>query len=220
MVRMTSVRIVLFAAFVAAVTPCLGQTPPDPAEATIVAEMRALDADLTLNARGKVEELFWGPELEHRFTERQLDAVANLTDLKVLGLTNSSVTDAGLKQLLRLKRLEELYLQCEFVPNQAALITDAALQHLKQLSRLTHLYLEDADITDRGLAVLSEMTQLKQLSLFGTEITDAGLPLLRKLTNLTYLDVAECQWETKRNGISAAAAHALMRQMPKCKIDY
>jgi Leucine-rich repeat (LRR) protein len=81
-------------------------------------------------------------------------------DLVKLDLSETAVTDEGLKELLPLKKLNTLYLP-------------GGQYH--------------STVTDKGLAVLAKLTNLTTLSLAGTQVTDAGLKELAKLTNLTTL---------------------------------
>ena len=65
-------------------------------------------------------------------------------------MNNSKVTDAGLKEVAKLKKLERLYLR-------DTQITDAGLKEVAKLNQLSYLDLQAClKITDAGLAKLQK----------------------------------------------------------------
>jgi hypothetical protein len=84
----------------------------------------------------------------------------------------TKLTDAGLKEVSKLQKLEKLSL-----PKQ---ITDEGLKEVAQLQKLTYLHLTDTKISDAGLKELAKLKKLKFLSLVNTQVTDAGVAELRK----------------------------------------
>lgn len=83
------------------------------------------------------------------------------------------ITDAGLKHLQALGKLEELNL------NEHP-ITDAGLTSLKGLNNLRSLSLKQTRITDAGLRQLHEWKQLKSIDLRESKVTREGIARLKK----------------------------------------
>jgi len=117
-----------------------------------------------------------------KLTDAGLKDLKKLKGLRVLDLRDTPITDADLKDLKELKDLEALYLD-------GTQITDAGLKDLKELKDLRSLWLNGAQITDAGLKDLKEFTDLKSLWLRNTQITDAGLKDLKELKGLQGLDL-------------------------------
>ena len=118
-----------------------------------------------------------------RVTDAGLEhAIGNLTQLDQLDLSNTKVTDAGLKRLASLTELTQLELR-------KTKITDTGLEHLRRLPRLQWLQLQGTRITDVGLEQLTQLSTLLGLYLDGTAITDAGLKHLTKIPELLILSL-------------------------------
>jgi Leucine-rich repeat (LRR) protein len=115
-------------------------------------------------------------------TDRSLDYVGRLPSIRQLDVTDSAVTDDGLRNLEALKSLNQLRLG-------GTRISDAGLVHLRGLTQLSSLYLGGTRITDAGLVHLKGLAQLSRLDVGGTRITDAGLAHLKGLTRLSSLDL-------------------------------
>ena len=92
----------------------------------------------------------------------------SLTRLQVLSLSNTQVSNAGLRRLTRLIRLEELYLA-------NTQVSDEGLANLSSLANLRVLDLYGTQVTDAGLIHLEQLNNLELLNLGATEVTDAGL---------------------------------------------
>jgi Leucine-rich repeat (LRR) protein len=90
-----------------------------------------------------------------------------------LDLSNTKVTNAGLKELAPLTSLRLLQLYDTSV-------TDAGLAELVKLKNLRHLNLYDTSVTDAGLAELAKLTNLTYLRL-PQKVTGAGMAELQKL---------------------------------------
>ena len=110
----------------------------------------------------------------------------SLTNLKVVVLSRTEVTDAGLEHLAGLENLQGLDLS-------DAGFTDAGLEHLSTLTNLKQLRLVRAQITDSGLKHLTALTHLEGLDLSGTYVTNAALESLTQLTALHTLALASLQ---------------------------
>jgi Leucine-rich repeat (LRR) protein len=121
-------------------------------------------------------------------TDTELEYVRGLSQLEILSLDLSSVTDKGLACLNNFKQLRELSLiQCYG-------ITDEGLIHLKGLNNLEKLNLNlSLSITDAGLEKLKDLSQLRELELYSTSITDSGMKYLRDLKKLQWLMLSNTQ---------------------------
>jgi hypothetical protein len=106
-----------------------------------------------------------------------------------LDLSNSDITDAELKSIIR----DFPNIHAIDASNCVAL-TDDGLQHLKGLANLFHLDLSSCcRITDAGLKHLAGLVNLSYLDLsWCQKITNAGLEHLAGLVNLSYLDLRWC----------------------------
>ncbi len=112
--------------------------------------------------------------------DKGLDYVGRLPNVRVLDVTDSAVTDDGLRNLRELISLNELHLG-------GTRITDAGLVHLKGLTQLSSLDVGRTRITDAGLVYLKRFPQLLSLDLADTGVTDAGLAYLSGLSRLRRL---------------------------------
>lgn len=141
-----------------------------------MSELRTLRLDGTDCTLSGVVRLF--TELQNRPLTDALEAVARIKvgdDGQVLTLDLSTIgtTDAGLKQVARLERLEWLHLP-------GAQVTDSGLGHLRALGNLTLLDLSGTQVTDEGLEHLHGLTKLRTLHLGDTRVTDQGVRELQK----------------------------------------
>jgi hypothetical protein len=93
--------------------------------------------------------------------------------LQTLDLSDTGVTDAGLKHLAGLTALQELILW-------TAGVTDAGLKELKGLKDLRVLALRGPQVTDAGLVHLKGLKKLERLTLSGTRVTDAGVKAIKE----------------------------------------
>ena len=104
---------------------------------------------------------------------------ADLAEVKFLYLSNTQITDAGLKEVAQLQQLAGLYLR-------NTQITDAGLKEVAKLQKLDFIDLSETQITDEGLTELAKLQQLEKLGLEGTQVTDTGVTELKKaLPNCT-----------------------------------
>ena len=106
------------------------------------------------------------------------------SDVLVVSLNWTWVTDADLEHLEALPRLQQLDLD-------STAVGDAGLEHLEGLTQLQHLGLYRTKVSDAGLKHLQGLRQLRYLDLGGlTKVTDAGLAQL-PLTQLQWLSLNE-----------------------------
>ena len=107
-------------------------------------------------------------------TDKGLEYLCELPEVRRVSLSNTGVTDGELRHLEGLVHLRQLYL-CNLT------VTDAGLTHLKGLARLETLYLVRTAVTDEGLQYLSGLRQLKLLHLEGSnKVTPDGAEKLQK----------------------------------------
>jgi predicted choloylglycine hydrolase len=107
-----------------------------------------------------------------------------LQDLKSLSMSNPAVTDADVRALTGLPKLESLGLM-------NAQIGDEALAVIKTLPQMRELNIIGTRVTDAGLAHISGLTRLEYLGLKNTAVGDAGLENIKGLTSLTTLNLAD-----------------------------
>jgi Leucine-rich repeat (LRR) protein len=142
-------------------------------------------------------------------SDKTLDGIGRLPNLKTLKLAACDITNSGLHALTKSSRLQELHL------HSCTLITDAGLEalqksplqkltlsfsnikneglsHLKQCP-LTHLSLNNGkNLEDAGLEHLIGLP-LEELDIGKcTKITDVGLQYISELTKLTSLKIKHC----------------------------
>jgi Leucine-rich repeat (LRR) protein len=104
---------------------------------------------------------------------------ADLESVRSLSLSETQITDAGLKDVANLQKLTSLSLS-------NTKITDAGLKEVAKLQKLTRLSLSDTQITDAGLKDVAKLQRLKLLFLGGTKVTKAGVAEFKKaLPNCT-----------------------------------
>ncbi|MFP6701182.1 MAG: twin-arginine translocase subunit TatC [Planctomycetaceae bacterium] len=137
-----------------------------------------------------------GPEIHDEHLE-QLDPL-RLEHITALDLRDASISDEGLKSVVRLGRLERLNLT-------GTTLTDDGIETLVALGQLKTLLVSSPQVTDAGLQAIARLTQLEELNLVGTAITDDGLALLAQLKSLKSLAIAG-QYITDI-GLAAIATH-------------
>jgi hypothetical protein len=130
-------------------------------------ELRILNlgrADLWVDTRGR-------QPIGETLGNDALPYVARLTQLRVLNLNDTSVTDAGLQGLRNLTELAELRLR-------GTAVTDAGLRSLSELKNLRVLDLNFTGITAGGLKYLMGLGKLEELDVRGNDLTTDGVKKL------------------------------------------
>ena len=108
------------------------------------------------------------------FGDAQLrELVAAGSDITLLDLRRTAVTDAGLATLATMPNLRRLQLQ-------ETGTGDPGLREITKLSQLEVLNLYDTRVTDKGVDALAPLKKLKRLYLWRTAVTDRGEAALRK----------------------------------------
>ena len=150
-------------------------------------------------------------QLDENFTYKDLKSLRVFPDLVSLDLSTTAISDAGLEALTNLSKLRVLRLADTEVTGQGlgiltelselevldvsdTKITPEAVIHIRQSALLKTLSLaHNNSITDLSLAQLRGLTQLESLKLTLNPISDAGLEHLEGFTRLKVLDVAHTQ---------------------------
>ena len=107
-----------------------------------------------------------------RVTDKGLEYVAQMPQLKALALDKVGISDAGLDRLSGLDGLVELHLS-------HTQVSDAGLLYLQNLDSLRSLNLGHTRVTDRGLEQLSAMSNLRELYLNGAPVTADSIERLK-----------------------------------------
>jgi hypothetical protein len=98
-------------------------------------------------------------------SDKELTEITGCAQLRVLIMPEAQVTDAGLKAVEKLPRLETLDV------SDNPRVTDKAAAAIKTLARLENLYLNKTGLTDKGLAELRPLEALRDLTVAGTKVT-------------------------------------------------
>ena len=171
-----------------------------------IAEVKALGGEAHFLRRGRnLRPVRWGDDLiDIGIHGKPFDdeALAHLVKtygdhLSGLELSNTGITDAGLRHLAGLPLLTNLRIgnadPRHVLPGPTLplnKITDAGLVHLKTLTKLQGLNLVGLPITDAGLDAVKDLPNLGGLYLDRTRVTGPGLSRLKSLPGLAvlYLD--------------------------------
>jgi hypothetical protein len=119
------------------------------------------------------------------------------TSLETAYLRHTSITNAGVAQLSRLKKLTILTLD-------DSLVDDGMAESIRKMKQLTWLSLEHCDVGDDTLAALSECPDMWYVFLVQTKVTDKGLANLPRLKKPLSLYLAHCKLVTD-DGIKSLA---------------
>ena len=119
--------------------------------------------------------------------------------------TRTSLTDAGLRELHSLAKLESLALASRN-------ITEAGVaQLIGYCPDLVTLHIEQAPLKDTAVEPLTQLRHLRALSLVQSELTDAAIDSLGKLKRITHLNVQGSQ-------ITGDGVRRLQTLLPGCRI--
>ncbi len=146
----------------------------------------------------EVLDLSWNSAL----TDDGAASLSQMTSLRELHLSGTSITDRSLAYLERLSQLESLFLY--HLPG----ITPVGLLKLAQLPKLQQLRLDVDD--DSALESLRDLTHLQQLDL-GGGFTDFGLVSLESLKGLKHLGL-------EGSAISLTGAERLAGSLPQATV--
>jgi hypothetical protein len=109
-----------------------------------------------------------------KVTDADLKHLKVFSQLRILKLdAATNITDAGLKELVSLKQLQELGLG-------STQVTDAGLKHLAALKNLKVLNLNFTRVSDTGIQQLTLLPQLESVAVSFTGVTPKGATKLQE----------------------------------------
>jgi internalin A len=144
-------------------------------------------------------------------TDSDMPLLAQMKELRRLDLSQTRISDRGLRALKTAPAIEELNLSfAEQITDEGAAtvkgwkrlrrlnlrgtkITDATLDFLSGVPSLEWLDIGWAQITDTGLGQLASLANLRHLAMGGNKLTDTSLQFLRQAPQIEYLDLAGTQ---------------------------
>lgn len=151
-----------------------------------------------------VPDLFWLDLHDSKVTSAGLPAVAQLTSVRSIDLTNSQVSDIA--ALAKLPHLEELKLDF------SKLVLPEHLEALSEFPALRALGAGGLRLRDEGVAIIARnCPELEELSIIGATLGDNGLAPLQQLKNLKQLSLTYAKY----NGDDLAA---FRKAVPDCTI--
>jgi len=135
-----------------------------------------------LKAQGPLQAVW----LRGQFTDEYLKKIiGQFPDMEDLSVQGSEITDAGIAEIARLKRLRKLSLF-------EVSVTEAGLAHIATMGRLEHLLLCSFErIDDSGLKKLGEVESLRYLALSYPDMTAESLKFLQGLKGLETLSLKD-----------------------------
>jgi|GEM_PF-5354046 len=114
-------------------------------------------------------------------TDEALSTICKLKKLEILNLTQTEITDTGLKKLASLPNLRELWIA-------GTKVRGSGFTAFPRGCPLEVLSLARTSINDVDLANLSHLTNIKTLRCDGAKLTGDGLQYLRPMNNLEDLN--------------------------------
>ncbi len=166
-----------------------GQEPVDPLVAALESQhgdmygaLKSLSRRIDLNEKAQVSLVYFA--FGTRVGDKGFELLSKVESIEALDITDSAITDAGVKHLAAMPRLRELVADI-------TQLGDNGVQALEQSQSLRRLSVAATKITDVGLVHIGKLVGLEALNLSGTAITHRGLAHLAELTQLQSLDLSE-----------------------------
>ena len=122
-------------------------------------------------------------EENHNPTDEALQHLPKLPSLRVLLLSDTQASDASMRHLAKLMRLERLFMW------DVSQVSDAGVEHLRHLSNLSTVHISNSQITDKSVDVLTRCAKIERLSLQGNRFTDRTFEYASRLHGLKSLVV-------------------------------
>src|SRR5262249_18337213 len=141
--------------------------------------------DLVLARPAELEALVLGGA---KIDEQGLESLRLLKSFKSLTLNRTEASDAWVKMLSGMPRLERLSFRQNMFRSRPLTIppdpriTNASAESLASMTQLKRLDLDGTGITDEGIGRLAVLTGLEHLSLADTSISDAALEHVGRLS--------------------------------------
>lgn len=140
-----------------------------------------------------------------RATDASLRAIVVLPKLEFLYLHDTRVSDAGVLNLRKTSKLKLLDL------NRTS-VSDRGLESVARCKLLKYLHLQGTNVGDNGISHLASLSHLQDLSLPETKVTDNVIEPVSKLKTLKHLDL-------RLTNVSKNAVDKLRSALPDCAID-
>ncbi len=121
---------------------------------------------------------------EIKFDDTSATALTSLSALESLSITHYEITDAGMKDIARMKSLKLLRLLYQ---EGKASVSDAGVQALTTLPQLESLYLASHAVTGESLPTLARMGKIRRLRLAGCDLTLKGIQAIGQFSGLDEL---------------------------------
>lgn len=131
-----------------------------------------------------------GPAVDDRALATLAPHLARLRRLRWLDVDDVPITNAGLKHLGQIWRLQRLFLRAQGFQTPQLCISDDGLAFLAELTSLEFLAINNAPVTGTGLTSLRNLPVLASLDLRSTDVGDAGLQTVGTLHQLQRLKFA------------------------------
>ena len=128
-----------------------------------------------------------------------------IDDVEYIDLSDTTVTDADIKYIAKLKNIKTLIVNLTGV-------TDAGMDHVVRMTSLTELYLLGTRISDKGMATLCRLPNLRTLDIRETDVTDAACGSLGTMHRLRLLKVTKSH--LTNNGVAC-----LRSQLKHCSVS-
>jgi internalin A len=136
--------------------------------------------DVDMELLGSLKQLEWldigGSERSpmNALSDLGIGKLAGLKNLRVLDISQTRVSNAGLAPLAELPKLERLSLW------RARRIDDRAAEHLVRMRSLQTLDLAETNVTDATLRQLASLENLRHLYLAGAKVTPEGVERFKR----------------------------------------
>ncbi|MGA7410504.1 MAG: hypothetical protein WBW33_08460 [Bryobacteraceae bacterium] len=171
-----------------------------------------LGGAVTRNSQGRVT----GVNLRGTWVgDADLRRLSQYSDLHVLDLSLTHITDQGMEEIKNLRGITDFNLYfAEYITDEGVAAIkdwkrlkrlnlhgtkagDTALEHIAGIRSLESLNVGSTLMTDVGLERLTVLPNLTELTMGGNELGDAGLQALRQMPTLNYLDLSGRQGNDK-----------------------
>ncbi len=161
----------------------------------------------------KLETLMICSASSSPLTDRALEYISNMTNLKELTICGLNFTDEGIKNLTRLQNLENLLI------GDAPKLTNKCLEDIAKLKNMRDLGLpQDANLTISGLKSLNSLENLERLDLYRILQDNTGMDI-SGLKNLKILAIGLDNKEDNRLRDSDLACLSQLKNLEDLSIS-